>query len=46
MGHEMEYIKLKVVRLDSNKIHFRDKQTTQISKLKKSYSNGVTEPTL
>merc|ERR1711964_265035 len=38
MGDETEYIKLKVVGQDSNEIHFRVKQTTQMGKLKKSYS--------
>ena len=39
MGDETEYIKLKVVGQDSNEIHFRVKQTTQMGKLKKSYSD-------
>ena len=30
MGDETEYIKLKVVGQDSNEIHFRVKQTTQM----------------
>ena len=38
---ETEYIKLKVVGQDSNKIHFRVKMTEQIGKLKKSYSERV-----
>jgi small ubiquitin-related modifier len=33
--------KLKVVGQDSNEIHFRVKQTTQMGKLKKSYSERV-----
>ncbi|KAL2737789.1 small ubiquitin-related modifier-like [Vespula squamosa] len=36
-----EYIKLKVVGNDSNEIHFRVKMTTQMGKLKKSYSDRV-----
>ena len=40
-GDETEYIKLKVVGQDSNEIHFRVKQTTQMGKLKKSYSERV-----
>lgn len=36
-----EYIKLKVVGQDSNEIHFRVKMTTQMGKLKKSYSERV-----
>ena len=32
---------LKVVGQDSNEIHFRVKQTTQMGKLKKSYSERV-----
>ena len=43
MGEE-EYIKLKVVGQDSNEIHFRVKQTTQMGKLKKSYSERVGVP--
>ena len=39
-GDETEYIKLKVVGL-SNEIHVRVKQTTQMGKLKKSYSERV-----
>ena len=44
MGGEIEYIKLKVVGQDSNKIQFRINQTTQINKLKKSYSGWVGVP--
>ena len=36
-----EYIKLKVVGQDSNEIHFRVKMTTQMGKLKRSYSERV-----
>lgn len=36
-----EYIKLKVVGQDGNEIHFRVKMTTQMGKLKKSYSERV-----
>merc|ERR1712129_327218 len=43
-GGETEYIKLKVVGQDSNEIHFRVKQTTQMGKLKKSYSERVGVP--
>ena len=43
-GDDAEYIKLKVVGQDSNKIHFRVKQTTQMGKLKKSYSERVGVP--
>ncbi|EGI67360.1 Small ubiquitin-related modifier [Acromyrmex echinatior] len=39
-----EYIKLKVVGNDSNEIHFRVKMTTQMGKLKKSYSDRVGVP--
>merc|ERR1712111_259201 len=39
-----EYIKLKVVGQDSNEIHFRVKQTTQMGKLKKSYAERVGVP--
>merc|ERR1712179_164141 len=39
-----EYIKLKVVGQDSHGIHFRVKQTTQMGKLKKSYSERVGVP--
>ena len=41
---DTEYIKLKVVGQDSNEIHFRVKQTTQMGKLKKSYSERVGVP--
>ena len=41
---DAEYIKLKVVGQDSNEIHFRVKQTTQMGKLKKSYSERVGVP--
>merc|ERR1711931_338908 len=44
MGDDSEYIKLKVVGQDSNEIHFRVKQTTQMGKLKKSYSERVGVP--
>eukprot|EP00092_Neocalanus_flemingeri_P024528 GFUD01026602.1.p1 GENE.GFUD01026602.1~~GFUD01026602.1.p1 ORF type:complete len:161 (-),score=51.23 GFUD01026602.1:122-604(-) len=44
MAEETEYIKLKVVGQDSNEIHFRVKQTTQMGKLKKSYSERVGVP--
>ena len=44
MGEDTEYIKLKVVGQDSNEIHFRVKQTTQMGKLKKSYSERVGVP--
>ncbi len=44
MGDDTEYIKLKVVGQDSNEIHFRVKQTTQMGKLKKSYSERVGVP--
>lgn len=36
-----EYIKLKVVGQDTNEIHFRVKMSTQMGKLKKSYSERV-----
>ena len=39
-----EYIKLKVVGQDSSEIHFRVKMTTQMGKLKKSYSERVGVP--
>ncbi|KAI1303046.1 Small ubiquitin-related modifier [Halotydeus destructor] len=39
-----DYIKLKVVGQDSNEIHFRVKKTTQMGKLKKSYSERVGVP--
>ena len=41
---ETEYIKLKVVGQDSNEICFRVKMTTQMGKLKKSYSERVGAP--
>ena len=41
---EIEYIKLKVVSQDSNVIHFRMKMSTQMGKLKKSYSERVGAP--
>ena len=41
---ETEYIKLKVVGQDSNEIHFRVKMSTQMGKLKKSYSERVGAP--
>ena len=44
MGDETEYIKLKLVGQDSNEIHFRVKQTTQMGKLKKAYSERVGVP--
>jgi small ubiquitin-related modifier len=44
MGDDTEYIKLKVVGQNSNEIHFRVKQTTQMGKLKKSYSERVGVP--
>ena len=44
MADETEYIKLKVVGQDSNEIHFRVKQTTQMGKLKKSCSERVGVP--
>lgn len=43
-GDDTEYIKLKVVGQDSNEIHFRVKQTTQMGKLKKSYAERVGVP--
>lgn len=39
-----KYIKLKVVGNDQNGIHFRLKMTTQLLKLKKSYSTHVGVP--
>lgn len=42
--NDTEYIKLKVVGQDSNEIHFRVKQTTQMGKLKKSYAERVGVP--
>ena len=44
MKKTSEYIKLKVVGQDSNEIRFRVKQTTQMGKLKKSYSERVGVP--
>ena len=44
MSEETEYIKLKVVGQDSNEVHFRVKMTTQMGKLKKSYSERVGVP--
>ena len=41
---ETEYIKLKVVDQDSNEIQFKVKMTTQMGKLKKSYSERVGAP--
>merc|ERR1712240_45059 len=41
---ETEYVKLKVVGQDSNEIHFIIKMTTQMGKLKKSYSERVGAP--
>lgn len=43
-GDNKEYIKLKVVGQDSNEIHFRVKFTTQMAKVKKSYSERVGVP--
>ncbi len=43
-AEETEYIKLKVVGQDSNEIHFRVKMSTQMGKLKKSYSERVGVP--
>jgi small ubiquitin-related modifier len=39
-----EYIKLKVVGQDGNEIHFRVKMSTQMAKLKKSYSERLGVP--
>ncbi|XP_074659011.1 small ubiquitin-related modifier-like [Tubulanus polymorphus] len=39
-----EYINLKVVAQDQNEIHFRVKMTTQMGKLKKSYSERTGIP--
>jgi len=39
-----EYIKLKVVGQDSNEVHFRVKQTTLMSKLKRSYADRIGAP--
>ena len=44
MADETDYMKLNVVGQDSNEIHFRVKQTTQMGKLKKSYSERVGVP--
>ena len=44
MKKTAEYIKLKLVGQDSNKIRFRVKQTTQMGKLRKSYSERVEVP--
>ena len=44
MKKTSEYIQLKVVSQDSNEIRFRVKQTTQMGKLKKSYSKRVGVP--
>ncbi|XP_077600593.1 small ubiquitin-related modifier 1 [Stigmatopora nigra] len=43
-----EYIKLKVIGQDSSEIHFKVKMTTQLKKLKDSYSyrQGVAANTL
>ena len=41
---ETEHLKLKVVDQDSNEIHFRVKMTTEMGKLKKSYSERVGVP--
>ena len=43
-GEDVEYIKLKVVGQDSIEIHFRVRQTWQMEKLKKSYSERVGVP--
>merc|ERR1712226_1310500 len=43
-GGDTEYIKLKVVGQDSNEIDFCVKMTTQMGKLKKSYSERVGVP--
>ena len=42
--HFVENIYAQVVGQDSNEIHFRVKQTTQMGKLKKSYSERVGVP--
>ena len=44
MTENTEYIKLKVVGQDSNEIHYRVRQTTLMTKLKKSYSERVGVP--
>ena len=41
MADETEYIKLKVVGQDSNEIHFRVRQTTQLGNVKKIFSERV-----
>jgi len=41
---ETEYINIKVLGKDENEIHFRVKQTTQMGKLKKAYSERVGVP--
>jgi small ubiquitin-related modifier len=41
---DSEYIKLKVMGNDANEIHFRVKMSTQMAKLKKSYSERVGVP--
>ncbi len=38
---DAEYIKLKVVGQDSNEVHFRVKMSTQMGKLKRSYSERI-----
>ena len=42
--NETEYIKLNVIGQDCNEIHFQVKMTTQMGKLKKSYSERVGAP--
>ena len=44
MADETKYLKLKVVDQNSIEIHFSVKQTTQMGKLKKSYSVRVGVP--
>ena len=41
LEHNISSKLLQVVGQDSNEIHFRVKQTTQMGKLKKSYSERV-----
>ena len=41
---DLEYIKLKLVGQYSHEIHFMVKQTTQMGKLKKAYSERVGVP--
>merc|ERR1712129_653541 len=41
---ETEYINIKVLGKDENEIQFRVKQTTQMGKLKKAYSERVGVP--